>query len=73
MLVVINDNNFPFYIKVRTALGIQPTIILDELCTVFGDAASSFRTDARWSRLFREGREEIEDEARAGRPIRFTC
>ena len=50
------------YIKVRTALHIQPTIIHDELCTVFGDEAPSFRTVARWSQWFREGREEIEDE-----------
>jgi hypothetical protein len=45
----MNEENFRFYIKVRTALDIQPTIIRDELCTVFGDEAPSFRTVARWS------------------------
>ena len=57
----MNKENFRFYIKVRTALGIQPTIIHGELCTVFGDEAPSFRTVARWSQLFPEGREEIDD------------
>jgi histone-lysine N-methyltransferase SETMAR len=68
----MNKENFRFYIKARTALGIQPTIIHDELCTVFSYEAPSFRTVARWSQSFREGREEIEDEARAGRPITET-
>ncbi|CAF0968457.1 unnamed protein product [Rotaria sp. Silwood1] len=60
---------FRFYLKVRTALNIQPTIIHDELHTVFGNESLSFRTVARWSKWFREGREEIEDETRPGRPI----
>jgi histone-lysine N-methyltransferase SETMAR len=65
----MNKENFRFYIKVRTALDIQPTIIHDELCTVFSDEAPSFRTVARWSQWFREIREEIEDEPRLGRPV----
>jgi histone-lysine N-methyltransferase SETMAR len=68
----MDKEHFRFYIKVRTALGIQPTIIHDELCTVFGNEAPSFRTVARWSKWFRDGREEIEDEPRAGRPITET-
>ena len=68
----MNKENFRFYIKVRTALGIQPTTIYDELSAVFGDEAPSFRSVARWSKWFREGREEIEDEARPGRPITET-
>ena len=46
-LLQMNKENFRFYIKVRTALDIQPTIIHDELCTVFGDEDPSFRTVAR--------------------------
>ena len=68
----MNKENFRFYIKVRTALDIQPTIIHDELYTVFNDEAPSFRTVARWSQWFREGREEIEDQPRTGRPITET-
>ncbi|CAF4025131.1 unnamed protein product, partial [Rotaria sordida] len=42
-------------------------------CILFyGDQAPSFRTVERWSKLFREGREEIEDEARPGRHITET-
>jgi histone-lysine N-methyltransferase SETMAR len=68
----MNKENLRFYIKVRTALDIQPTIIHNEFCTVFADEAPSFRTVARWSKWFREGREETEDETRTGRPITET-
>ncbi|CAF4991367.1 unnamed protein product, partial [Rotaria sp. Silwood1] len=40
--------------------------------TVFGDEAPSYRTVARWAQWFREGREEIEDEERSGRPVTET-
>ncbi|CAF5030254.1 unnamed protein product, partial [Rotaria sp. Silwood1] len=68
----MDKENYHFYIKVRTALGISPTIIRDELATVFGDEAPSYATVARWTQWFREGREEIEDEARPGRPVTET-
>ncbi|CAF1468251.1 unnamed protein product [Rotaria sp. Silwood1] len=68
----MDKENYRFYIKVRTALGISPTLIRDELMTVFGDEAPSYATVARWAQWFREGREEIEDEARPGRPMTET-
>ena len=68
----MSAENFRFYIKVRTALNIQARIIYDELYSVYGDQAPSLRTVERWSKLFREGREELEDEARSGRPITET-
>lgn len=68
----MEKENFRFYIKVRTALNIRPTIIHDELRNVFGDQAPSFSTVARWSQWFRDGREEIEDEPRPGRPVTET-
>ncbi|CAF3359330.1 unnamed protein product, partial [Rotaria sp. Silwood2] len=34
--------------------------------------APSYRTVARWAQWFREGREEIEDEERSGRPVTET-
>ncbi|CAF5182217.1 unnamed protein product, partial [Rotaria sp. Silwood1] len=55
--------------KVHTALNVKATIIHDELRTVFGDEAPSYRTIARWAQWFREGHEEIEDEERSGRPV----
>ncbi len=68
----MNKENYRFYIKVRTALNIQAKVIHDELYSVFGDQAPSLRTVERWSMLFRDGREEVEDEARPGRPITET-
>ncbi|CAF1516739.1 unnamed protein product [Adineta ricciae] len=38
----------------------------------FCNIASSLKTVEKWSKLFRDGREEIEDEARSGRPITET-
>ncbi|CAF3870852.1 unnamed protein product, partial [Rotaria sp. Silwood1] len=64
--------NFRFYIKVRTALNIEARTIHDELHTVFGDEAPSYRTVARRAQWFREGSEEIEDEERSGRPVTET-
>ena len=60
----MDTENFRFYIKVHIALNIQPTIIHNELCTDFGDEAPSFRTGAKWSKYFRDGRKEINDETR---------
>ncbi|CAF3740202.1 unnamed protein product [Rotaria socialis] len=59
----------PWNHDVRNALNIRPTLIYDELRTVFGDEARSFSTVTRWSQWFREGREEIEDEAQPGTPV----
>ena len=61
-----------FYIKVRTALNIPPIVICNELHTVFGDQAPLLRTVQRWSKAFLEGREEVGDEERPGRPVTET-
>lgn len=68
----MDKEHFRFYIKVRTALDIQPIVIHNELCTVFGHEAPPLRTVQRWSKWFREGREAVEDEERPGRPIMET-
>ncbi|CAF4999957.1 unnamed protein product, partial [Rotaria sp. Silwood1] len=68
----MDKENFRFYIKVRTALDIEARTIHDELYTVFGDEAPSYRTVARWSQWFREGQEEAGDEGRPGRPVTET-
>ena len=65
----MNKENFRFYIQVRTALNIPATTIYDELYSVHGDQAPSLRTVKRWAKCVREGREEIEDEPRPGRPV----
>ncbi|CAF3282730.1 unnamed protein product [Rotaria sp. Silwood2] len=69
---LMTTENFRFYIKVSTALNIPARVIHDELNSVYGDEAPGLITVERWSKLFREGREEIEDKARPGRPITET-
>ncbi|CAF1048056.1 unnamed protein product [Rotaria sordida] len=68
----MDSEYFRFYIKVRTALYIEPIVIHNELRTVFGDEAPSLRTVQTWSKWFREGRVEVEDEERPGRLITKT-
>jgi hypothetical protein len=70
----MNKENFRFYIKVRTALNIPASVIYNELHSVHGGQVPCLRTVERWAwaKWFREGREEIEDEARPGRPVTET-
>jgi len=68
----MTTENFRFYIKVRTALRIPARVIYDELNSVYGDEAPGLSTIERWSKLFRDGREEVEDKPRPGRPISET-
>ena len=58
----MNNKNFRFYIKVRTALNTQLKLIHDELYSVFGDQGPSYNTVAKGSRWFREEREDIQDQ-----------
>ncbi len=68
----MSKENFRFYIKVRTALNIPPGVIYDEPYSVWGGQAPSYATVKRWAKWFHEGREEVEDEARLGRPVTET-
>ncbi|CAF4682689.1 unnamed protein product, partial [Rotaria sp. Silwood2] len=58
-----------YYIKVRTILGIDAKTIYEELTQALGSDAPSDRTVRRWAQRFREGREDISDDPRSGRPI----
>lgn len=57
------------YIKTRAVLGISATEIFEELVTAWGDNAPQYRTVAKWTALFKDGRESLEDDPRSGRPI----
>ncbi|CAF4836613.1 unnamed protein product [Rotaria sp. Silwood1] len=57
---------------VHTALYIQTIAIHNELRTVFGGDAPSFRTVARCAQCFCEDRDDIQDEERSGRPVTET-
>ncbi|CAF4422672.1 unnamed protein product, partial [Didymodactylos carnosus] len=68
----MSKENIRFYIKMRTALNIQPRVIYEELYAVHGDQVPCLRTVERWCKRFREGRDDLEDEARPGRPVTET-
>ncbi len=71
-LFQITTENFRFYIKVRTALNIPARVIHDELKSAYGDKVPGLRTVERWSKSFRDSRDEIEDTAQPCRPITKT-
>jgi len=50
------------YIKVRTLLGTPATEIHEDLTTVFGAQSISYSTVQKWSKFFRDGNIEIEDQ-----------
>lgn len=57
------------YIKTRALLGISATEITKDLTLVHGDQAPKYRTVAKWTALFKEGRDDLQDDPRSGRPI----
>ncbi|CAF1548990.1 unnamed protein product [Didymodactylos carnosus] len=57
------------YIKTRVLLGKSATEIANELNLAHADQAPKYRTVSKWVALFREGREELNDGLRSGRPI----
>ena len=60
------------YIKNRTALKIKAVEIHKELFLIHGDKSYDYKTVAKWSVLFRDGRESFEDNPRSGWPITQT-
>ena len=60
------------YIQSRTALNIKPVLIHQELIQIHGEKSYKYRTVAKWSALFKDGRKSLEDDPRCGRPITET-
>ncbi len=57
------ENEFDrYYIKIRTILRIDPKTIHEEFTAALGPNALSYSTVARWTKRFREGREDVNDE-----------
>ena len=56
------------WITIEIARGRSAQTCFQGLREACGDAALPYRTVARWVKLFREGRDSIQDSRRSGRP-----
>ena len=45
-----------------------PSDIHHHICQMYGDNAMSYSMVRKWVRIFNEGRQNVHDEARSGRP-----
>jgi len=54
-----------FFLNARNVL---PSEIHHQICQVYGDNVMSDGMGRKWVRMFNEGRENVQDEARSGRP-----
>ena len=57
------------YCKIRAQLGFPPTEIHADLQKVYGNGALKYATVCKWVRRLNDGRESIENDPRAGRPV----
>jgi len=55
-------------IRFLNARKVLPSDIHHQICQVYGDNAVSDGVVRKWVRMFNEGRENVHDEARSGRP-----
>ena len=62
------DCEIPFVICCLNARNVLPSEIHHQICQVYGDNAMSDGMVRKWVRLLNEGRENVHDEARSGRP-----
>jgi len=55
-------------IRFLNARNVLPSEIHHQICQVYGDNAMSDGMVRKWGRMFNEGRKNLHDEARSGRP-----
>jgi len=55
-------------IRFLNARNVLPSEIHHQFCQVYGDNAMSGGMVRKWVRMFNEGRQNVHDEARKGRP-----
>jgi len=55
-------------IRFLNAKNVLPNEIHHQICHIYGDNAMSDGMVRKWVRMFNEGRENVHDEARSGRP-----
>jgi histone-lysine N-methyltransferase SETMAR len=68
-MATLNESEIRVYIKIRVLLSATATDIHKDLVAVCGDQAPSYRTVAKWTQRYREGRESTEDDPRSGHPV----
>ena len=56
-----------YYMKIRTILEIDSKTIHEEFVTVLGSSAPSYTTVTRWTKRFRQGREDVNIHPRSAR------
>ena len=62
------DCEIRFVIRFFNSKNVLPSEIHHQICQVYGDNAMSDGMVRKWVRVFNEGRENVHDEARSGRP-----
>ena len=55
-------------IRFLNTRNVLPSAIHHQICQVYGDNAMSDGMVRKWVRMFNEGRENVHDEGRSGRP-----
>ena len=62
------DSEIWSVIRFLNARNVLPSEIPHQICQVYGDIAMGDGMVRKWVRMFNEGRENVNDEARSGRP-----
>jgi len=60
-------------IKFLNAKNVRPAEIYRQVCEVYGENAMSDGMVRRWCRMFSEGRTNVHDDDRSGRPSLVTA
>ena len=63
-----SDGEIRSLIRFLNARNVLSSEIHHQICQVYGDNARSDGMVRKWVRMFNEGRENVHDEARSGRP-----
>ena len=63
------DSEIRNVIRFLNATNVLPSEIHHQICQVYGDNAMSDGMVREWIRMLNEGRENLHDEARSGRPF----
>ena len=55
-------------IRFLNSRNVLPSAVHHQICQVYGDNAISYGMVRKWVQMLNEGRENVHDEARSGRP-----